>query len=159
MRPPWLSAVALSSSLLLGACRDESAERFAHARASYDTLLERGQRPDAPAFDEVLRELESIPAGSAHGPEARRLAGAIRQGRAPRAPSPLALGPKAANRPAELEAVLARCAQLAAEAGRDGGVDQRALSALEDCRRRAEVLDIRFAHGDEPDGGLPHAGH
>ncbi len=150
MRQPLLAAV-----LLLGACRDQTAERFTHARSSYDTLLARGEPPASPGFDEVLKELESIPLGSPHGAEAHRLAGAIRGGRA-QVRAPLALAPKPGSRPAELEAVLAACARLAAQAGLDGGLNPHALQALEACRRRAEVLDIHFAHGDEPDGGLPH---
>lgn len=152
MRQPLLTAAVL---LFLGACRDQTAERFAHARASYDTLLARAERPGSPAFDEVLKELESIPPAAPHGPEARRMAEAIRGGRM-QVRAPLALAPKLGSRPPELEAVLAACARLAVQAGLDGGVNPRALQALEDCRRRAEVLDIRFAHGDEPDGGLPH---
>lgn len=148
------SAVVLA--LLFSGCasRDEHAERFVHARAAYDGLLARAERPSAAAFDEVLRELESIPLGSRHGPEAQRLAEAIRRGRT-HVPAPLALAPKA-GRPAELEAVLAACARLATEAGRDGGLTPSLLSALEACRRRAEALELRFAHGLAVDGGHGH---
>lgn len=75
---------------------------------------------------------------------------AIEGARAGRVRTPLALGNKG-NRPPELEAQLAACARLAQIAGADGGVDLPALEALEKCRHQAELMELKFAHGDEHD--------
>ena len=82
----------------------------------------------------VLTDLDAVPPGSPHGAEAQRLAAAIRLSRGPMVRTPLALGSKAGERHPALEAKLAACARLAQLAGADGGVDRRALEALEACR-------------------------
>jgi hypothetical protein len=111
-----LCVIALSS------CRDEGAERYARARATYDSLLDRGELPTSKAFDPVLADLAFAQTTGAHAGEAKRLADAIRFGRSPHQPTPLALGAKPGTRPPELEAQLAACARLAQLAGADGGV-------------------------------------
>jgi hypothetical protein len=134
-----LCVIALSS------CRDEGAERYARARATYDSLLDRGELPTSKAFDPVLADLAFAQTTGAHAGEAKRLADAIRFGRSPHQPTPLALGAKPGTRPPELEAQLAACARLAQLAGADGGVALKALAALEACRRRAEEIDVRLS--------------
>ncbi len=142
--------------VVLCGCRDAEAERFAHARATYDTLLAKGERVESKAFDPVLADFDAVPEQSAHAAEARRLSTAIRKGRQHALP-PLAVVPKGGSRPPMLEAEMAACARLAELAGLDGGVDRRALTALEACRRRVEQLDERLNHADDPadaaDGG------
>ncbi|MEW5740361.1 MAG: hypothetical protein AB1938_15640 [Myxococcota bacterium] len=152
-----LPHLALVSVLFFGAgCRDEGAERYARARARYDALLEAHTRPQAAAFDEVLADLDAVPKSSARSADAQRLAAALRLARAPVVRTPLALAPKEGERPPALVAQLAACAHLAELAGADGGVDRRALEALEDCRKRAERLELSLSHGDDaPDGGVP----
>lgn len=147
---------ALLLSLTIWSCRDEAAERFSHGRASYDALLAKGERAEAKAFDQVLADFDAVPDSSRHAAEARKLAQVIRLARShPR--TPLAVVTKEGARPPELEAQIAACARLAQLIGLDGGVDRHGLEALEACRRRAELLDIRLAHGGEPedDGGVP----
>jgi len=142
------------AALALGGCRDQGQERYARARAAYDTLLARGEGPRAAAFDAVLLDLDAVPAGSPHAAEARRLSRIIRDGRATPLRTPLAMVPTPGTRPTELEAQLAVCARLAGRLGADGGVGPAGREALEACRRTAERLDVHFAHADEPDGGL-----
>jgi hypothetical protein len=149
--PRW-PLLLLALALGLPGCRDEGAERYARARAAADSLLGRGVEPRSAAFDAILADLEGVPAGSAHAAEAHRLAEAIRRGRA-LVRTPLAMVPTAGTRPGPLEVQLAACARLAGELGRDGGVRGAGLLALEACRRRAEAMDVHFAHADEPDAG------
>lgn len=139
---------------LLAACRDEAAERFARARLTYENLLESGTRPSAKEFDPVIADLAAVPRSSRHYAEAQRLLTAINLGRT-HVRTPLALAPKTSRSP-ELDAQLRACARLAELIGVDGGVDRHGLEALEKCRRRAEELELRYAHGDDehaPDGG------
>ncbi|MEW6430640.1 MAG: hypothetical protein AB1730_03950 [Myxococcota bacterium] len=135
-------------------CRDAEAERFARAKLRYEALLEQHARADAKDFEQVLADLDAVSKGSPHSDEAQRLAKAIRLARGPTVRTPLALAPREGSRPPELEAALNACARLAQLAGADGGVDRRALEALEACRHRAEVLELHLSHGhDAPDGG------
>ncbi|GMU59130.1 MAG: hypothetical protein AMXMBFR34_08930 [Myxococcaceae bacterium] len=143
--------------LFVGAgCRDEGAERYEKARRQYEALLSQHALPGAPGFDLVLSELDLVPRSSAKAQDAERLAHAIRLARSPTVRTPLALAPKDGSRPPALEAQLAACARLAELAGADGGVGSRALEALEDCRRKAERLELSLSHGDDAhDGGTP----
>ena len=139
-------------TLALTACRDHDAEALARARLQYDALVNESARPQDARFDEVLRELHAVSSTSKHAAQAQQLIQAIEAGRQ-RVRTPLAMG--GAGRPPELEAQLAACARLAQLAGLDGGVDARALQALEDCRHKAELLELQFAHPDEADAGAP----
>ena len=135
-------------------CRDEGAERYARAKLAYEALLEQHAPASAKGFEQVLADLDAVPRGSRHAAEAERLAAAIRQARGPTVRTPLALAPKSGSRPPALELKLAACARLAELAGVDGGVDRRALEALEKCRHEAEVLELRLSHGElMADGG------
>lgn len=145
-------------SLSCAGCRDPEAERFAHARASYESLVARGVPADDSAFADVLSELDAVTSASAHHAEAQRLARAVRVARGPHVRTPLALAPTPGSRPEALEAALAACARLAQLAGADGGINRHALEALEACRRRAERLELQLSHGhdDDDDAGAPH---
>jgi hypothetical protein len=151
-------ALAIACVVLAGsACRDEGAERYAKATLAYESLLAEHAPARAPGFDQVLVDLDAVPPGSRHFAEAQRLATAIRLARGPTVRTPLALGAKNGERAPALEAKLAACARLAQLAGADGGVDRRALEALEACRHEAEVLELRLSHPDlVPDGGDHH---
>lgn len=148
-------ALASSCVLLLAACRDEAAEAFARAQLQYDALVAQGAGPDDARFDPVLAELRRVPPTSKRYERAQALARGIEGGRV-RVRTPLALAARG-HRPPELEAQLAACARLAELAGSDGGVQQRALEALEDCRRKTEALELSFAHAHEAHdaGGHP----
>lgn len=139
-------------TFMLTACRDHDAEALARARLQYEDLVNESARPQDARFDEVLRELRSVSATSKHAARAQQLIQAIEEGRR-HVRTPLAMG--GANRPPALEAQLAACARLAQLAGLDGGVDARALAALDDCRHKAELLELQFAHGDEDGGEHP----
>lgn len=150
--------VSLALCLALSSCRDEGAEVWARAQAQHQALLAQGVAADDARYDAVLAELERVPRASKHHAQAEQLARGIRAARVT-VRTPLALAPKA-SRPPELQAQLAACARLAQLVGGDGGVDQRALVALEDCRRKAEKLELKLSHHDEhehdePDGGSP----
>jgi hypothetical protein len=136
--------------LLLAACRDPVAEHFAHAKLEYDRLVMAAANPRARGFDAVLEELRSVPDGTKHAPEARKLEAAILGARGGvRIPLAKVPGPHD-DAPPLLVAQRAACARLAELAGRDGGVDERALAALNDCRQKVERLDAEWAHQAEP---------
>jgi hypothetical protein len=142
--------------LLLSSCRDEAAEAFARAEMKHRDLVSQMVRPDDPRFDAVLLELEKVPQSSRHYANAQKLMNGIKAVRAAKVRTPLALGPNGHRAP-ELEAHLAACARLAAMAGADGGIDQRILKALDECRQQAEKLELRFSHPEEfVDGGDGH---
>ena len=145
-------ALGLSLVLLLAGCRDRGAEAWARAQLEYRHLLDQSALPTDPRFDAVLTQLAQVPAESRHSAEARRLEASIEAGRRPTVRTPLALGAKDGRNP-ELAAQLAACARLAELSGADGGMNRRALEALEDCRKKAEKLELRIAHGDEGDAG------
>jgi hypothetical protein len=158
-------AAALALCLALTSCRDEAAEAFARAQLRYEALIVEGVRPADPRFDAVLAELRKVPPSSKRHAQAQVLLRGIEGARQRGVRTPLALASDG-HRPPELEAQLAACGRLAALAGVDGGVDQRALKALEDCRRTAEKLELRLSHGDthahldEADAGPgDHADH
>ena len=138
-------------TLALTACRDHDAEALARARLQYDDLISQSARPGDARFDDVLRELRSVSPASKHAERAQQLIQAIEDGRR-RVRPPSAWGGGAP--PPTNETQLAACARLPQRAGLDGGVDARALQALEDCRHKAELLELEFAHPDEADGGV-----
>lgn len=141
--------------LTLCACRDRDAEALARAELRYRDLVAAGARPEDARFDEVVEALETIDAGSAHAAAAQKLLRGLQRARAGRVRTPLALGANG-RRPPELEALLLACSRLAQLAGLDGGVDRRALEALEQCRHQAELMELRYAHGDEHEDGGAH---
>ncbi|MFO0594735.1 MAG: hypothetical protein U0228_05510 [Myxococcaceae bacterium] len=133
--------------LLVTGCRDLEAEAFARAQMKHEALILASTRPEDPKYDEVLADLGKVTSSSKHYADAQKLKKAIEQARV-RVRTPLAYGTNG-TRPAELEAQLKACARLAEIAGADGGIDRRALEALEDCRAKAERLELKYAHGDE----------
>lgn len=140
--------------LLALACRDSGAEAWERARLAHRALLDAAARPEDPRFEAVLSDLASVPLSSRHAAEAEQLRQSILAARV-KVRTPLALV-GGGRRPPDLEAQLAACGRLAALAGADGGVDRRALEALEACRKQAERLELRYAHADElEDGGSP----
>ncbi|MFZ5444792.1 MAG: hypothetical protein ACOZQL_32685 [Myxococcota bacterium] len=151
------SLLLILVALTVSSCRrDEGAEAWARAQAAHRSLLAQSVAAEDPRFDAVLADLERVPPGSKHRAAAEQLARAIRGARVS-VRTPLAIAPKE-SRPPELQAQLAACARLAQLAGADGGVDRRALEALEDCRRKAEKLELKLSHHDEHDeldGGAP----
>lgn len=150
-----MRTVMLSCVLFFASCRDESAEAFARAQLGYRNLVNEAARPTDARFDAVLVDLAKVPVSSRHSDEARKLESSIKAGRGTQVRTPLALG-REQDRDAVLQGQLDACARLAQLAGRaDGGVDQRAMVALEDCRRTAEKLELKIHHADEEqhDGG------
>ncbi len=141
--------------LSFGACRDAGAEQWSRVHAQYESLLARSERVESPAFDALLVDLDAVPEASRHRAEAQKLAATIRKGRV-HLPVPLAVAPKPGTEPAMLEAQMAACTRLAELVGRDGGVDQRALLALEDCRAKVNQVREKLVHQTEP--GAPTDG-
>lgn len=127
-------------------CRDRAAESFARADLQYRALLAEGASTQDARFEAVKRQLEQVPPSSKRYAQAQRLLKALAARAQVRVP--LALGAQP-GRPPELQAQLAQCARLAAQAGRDGGIDEAAMATLDRCRREAELTELRFAHGDE----------
>ena len=149
------TVAALTLVLFLSSCRDEAAEAFARADLKYRALVTEAARPDDPRFDAVLADLAKVTPGSKHYAAAQKLVAGLNAGRTSKVRTPLALAGNG-RRPPQLEAQLAACARLAEIAGADGGVDRRALEALEACRLQAEKMELAIAHGDEHvevDGG------
>jgi hypothetical protein len=87
-RSRWAARALLPALLLLlGAChKDEGPERLARAEAKYAELVERGVRPDDPAWDGVIAELESVPRDSKARPEAERRLATLKELRSTRLP-------------------------------------------------------------------------
>ncbi|MBL8909353.1 MAG: hypothetical protein JNM17_01500 [Archangium sp.] len=137
--------------LLICGCRDLEAEAFARAQMQHEALLLASTRPDDKKYDAVLADLAKVTEKSKHFAEAQKLKRIIEGGRV-KVRTPLALGPNG-RRPPLLEAQLAACARLAEIAGADGGVNVRALEALEECRKKSELLELEYAHPEEVDAG------
>ncbi|MBL8920432.1 MAG: hypothetical protein JNJ54_16330 [Myxococcaceae bacterium] len=136
--------------LLLAACRDEGRRLYEDARARHVALVERGERPDSKAFDDVLALLAKVPKDSARSTEARALEVAITNARV-RVRQPLArLHADDRDLPADLKAQTRACASLAELLARDGGATPAVVKALDDCRRRIEALDKAYHDAHEP---------
>ncbi len=146
---------AVLFSLILCSCRDEAAEAFARANLQHRALINEAARPEDPRFDAVVLDLQRVPVSSKHFGEAQKLLTSIDAGRRQRVRTPLALGANG-RRPPRLEAQLAACARLAELAGADGGVNHRALVALETCRREAEKMELEISHPDDHQDGGEH---
>jgi hypothetical protein len=141
---------ALVFTVVVGAlcgCRDLEAEAFERARMQHEALILASTRPEDPKYDAVLAELDKVTSRSKHYADAQNLKRLIEQGRV-KVRTPLALGPNG-RRPPLLEAQIAACARLAEIAGADGGINPRAMQALEECRQKAEKLELQFAHAGE----------
>ncbi|MDP2271838.1 MAG: hypothetical protein Q8N23_31100 [Archangium sp.] len=150
-----MSRSVILLALILCSCRDEAAEAFARAELQHRALINDAVRPEDPRFDAVVLDLRRVPVSSKHFAKAQKLLESIDAGRRQRVRTPLALGANG-RRPPRLEAQLAACARLAELAGADGGVNHRALVALETCRREAEQLELEISHPDDhQDGGEP----
>lgn len=125
------------------------------AELKHRSLIEKHVRPDDPRFDAVIEDLRKVTPASKRYEAAQKLLRSIEAGRGLQVRTPLALGGNG-RRPLQLEAQLAACARLAAIAGADGGVDQRAMKALEKCRHEAELLELRLSHPEEYEDGGDH---
>ena len=133
---PFLATLAL-----LTACIDGGTRTYDDARVEYVRLTEAGTHPANPVFDPVIEKLRSVQPDSKRYAEAQKLAAAIEGARVKVRP-PLAHVPRQNTAlSSEVVAQLQACARLAELVGRDGGVDERMLKALDDCRAKAERLD------------------
>lgn len=131
-------ALALAGLLALAGagcrCRggDGGAEAYARASARAEALLRAGTAPADPAYDPVLRELESVPSGSRFSPAAQALRERLLRARS-LAPPPLAQtvpGEEAALAKKEAECVALAQALGRADAGERAAVRQK----LDACR-------------------------
>lgn len=148
MRRQGLAVIAVL--LLFAGCRDEGRRLYDDAKARHLSLVERGERPDSKAFDDVLALLARVPKDSARSTEARALEAAITNARV-RVRQPLArLHADDRDLPADLKAQTRACASLAELLARDGGATLAAVRALDDCRRRIEALDKAYHDAHEP---------
>jgi hypothetical protein len=155
----YRSGLFLVTALLLcTSCRDEAAEAFVRAELKHKALIDEHARPDDARFDVVIADLQKVTPSSRHYDAAQKILKSVQAGRGLQVRTPLALGGNG-RRPLQLEAQLAACARLAAMAGADGGVDQRALLALEKCRHEAELLELRLTHPEEYDEDGGHRDH
>ncbi|MCA2979860.1 MAG: hypothetical protein INH41_25640 [Myxococcaceae bacterium] len=146
----WFSGLVIVCTAL--ACSDEGARVFEQAKARHLALVEKGARPDAKGFDEVLALLAQVPETSARAAEAKRLRAAIEAGRV-RVRAPLAkVHTNDAAMPEELRAQTRACAALAEGLARDGGLTPAALAALDACRQRLDRLDGQHHAAMEPPG-------
>lgn len=141
---PWLLAA------LWAACSDDAAKAYRHAKASHLALVEKGERPQAKAFDEVLAELGSVPPGHHDYAEAQKLKAAIEHAR-DYVRRPLAtVHSQETDLPEDVRAQTRACAALAELLGRDGGATPAVVKALDDCRKRIERLDLAYHDAHEP---------
>lgn len=154
----WSGRLLVIALFLCTSCRDEAAEAFVRAELKHRALIDEGVRPEDPRFDVVVAELKKVTPASRHYDAAQKLLSSVEAGRGLQVRTPLALGGNG-RRPLQLEAQLAACARLAQLAGADGGVDQRAMIALEKCRREAEELELRLSHPGEYEDGGAHRDH
>lgn len=153
------------AGLSLAACRkDLGVEQLAKAKAHYSALLQKSTPLNAPEFDALALELAAVPQDSSAKPEAARLEASLGAARKMLVRAPLAVMGAAAREPT-ITSQMEACAALAGQLGDavDDAGRGRLMRALDDCRRRAEVLDARLVHsqhpeetheGAEEDGGL-----
>lgn len=124
--------------------------RYDRARAKHQALIVAEEHPASPKFDEVLELLGQVPESSPRYAQAQRLRdgilGARGHLRAPLATVPNADGGLSPRVVAQLRA----CAHLVELLGRDGGVSPAGLQTLADCRQRAERLDVKDEHAEDP---------
>jgi hypothetical protein len=134
------------------ACSDEGVLVYEKAKARHVALVEKGERPDSKAFDEVLASLDQVPASSKRAADAKKLKAAIEAGRV-RVRTPLAkVHANDGDLPEDVRAQTRACAALAVLLGRDGGASPNVIKALDDCRRRVEKLDKVHHDSMEPPG-------
>lgn len=129
---------------------DASAAALSQAKQRHLELIQRGERPESKAFDEVLALLDGIPAGDARRLEAQKLSDAIRNARV-RVRRPLAtIHANESDLPDDIRLQTKACAALAETLARDGGSGPSMLRALDDCHRRVERLEKAYHDSHEP---------
>lgn len=143
----WLT----SAALLLG-CRDAGLEKYREARARYEALVEQRRPPADPAYDEVLRLLDEVPANSNVREKADALRESLLHSRRPIAPLPLATRRESTEGEDAREAALrAECARLAEQLGK---TPQDARAAVEKqlagCRAALGKLEEERHHQAQP---------
>jgi hypothetical protein len=149
-RWPAQTAVALVLALAAACSRDAGLESYERARAQADALVVAGRPATDPSYDEVLRLLESIPAGSRARARADGLRDRILAARRP-APRPLATGPTSAGDDPALAAKEAQCAALARALGlADAGQREEVAKRLAECRREADRYREARHHSAQP---------
>ena len=120
--------------LVLVGCTDEAAKHYRHAKATHVSLVEKGERPQSKAFDEVLSELATVPPGHRDYAEAQKLEAAIEHAR-DYVRRPLAsVHSNEADLPEDIRAQTRACAALAELLARDGGATPNVVKALDETR-------------------------
>lgn len=143
----WLSAAVL----LLG-CRDAGLEKYREARSRYEALVQQGNQPADPAFDEVLRLLDEVPASSNVREKADALRESLLHSRRPIAPLPLATRRESVEGDDPRGTALrAECARLAEQLGQTpqdarAGVERQ----LARCKAALDKLEEERHHQAEP---------
>ena len=140
----------LAAALALLACHRAPEDRYPQARAEYEHLVLEGARPTDPRFDEVEKELQSVPASSPNKAAADKLLAALEGARAQLPPKPLAVpGGVEPNETPDVTAQRQACEALAKQLGTaDGGTRPRLEKALDDCQ--AKVHQLEEAHEKGP---------
>lgn len=148
---------AATLTLLLQGCRDDSAERLAHAKARYQAAIAAGAKGSSPELVDVARELGAISPGSKAAGQAHELLAAIERAKALAPAPPLAVNVTPAQVSAsaqrlrdELLAVSRECAALAKAIGSSTQAARGQLETqLRACRRRESTADEALAHASD----------
>ena len=150
--PGWRAPHLLLCVLLvaLAACEDVGKERYQQSFRRYQALVTEGRHPMDPAFDEVLKQLDTVPKSSAAAGKAQALHESILRSRRRLAPRPLANAPGGgADKPPAVVAKQQECVKLAEAIGAASlGEKDAALERLRQCKRELLGLEEK-AHDDE----------
>lgn len=144
-------ALACAAALVAG-CNDEGEKHLKAARTEYEALVAAGREPVDKGFDEVLRELEAVPAGAPEKAQAQALKDRITHARAPRVERPLVTPYAVFAEEPEVAAKKAECEQMAKALG-EAPADKRELlrQRLVVCQtQQHEIEELRHskAHAD-----------
>jgi hypothetical protein len=137
---------------LLAGCNDEGEKHLKAARTQYEALVVAGREPVDKGFDQVLRELDQVPADSRERAQAQALKDRITHARAPRVERPLVTPYAVFAEEPEVAAKKAECEQMAKALG-EAPADKRELlrQRLVVCQtQQHEIEELRHsrAHAD-----------
>ena len=143
----WAAAALVAAALAGAGCDKPGADPYRAALSKYQALVAAGRAPVDPAFDEVLRELDRVPAGDREHAQAEKLKASLLRARSPAALRPLVTPFGASGDEPDVAAKRAECEALAQKLG-PAAVDQRdALRAkLTTCRaQQQEIEELRHS--------------
>lgn len=149
---PRLLLLWLSAAVLWLGCRDAGLDKYREARSRYEALVQQGKPPADPAFDEVLRLLDEVPARSDVREKADALRESLLHSRRPIAPLPLATRRESVEGGDPQATALGKeCARLAEQLGQ---TPQDARASVEKqlarCKAALDKLEEERHHQAEP---------